>query len=145
MTHEPLDQVVGAALAPPEWPERPRLPGPPDPALLPLDALPPGVRNEVEAVAGSLQVPSDLVALLALGSLSASVAGKVEVSVRSGWREVLNLYAATILPPASRKSPAFEAMTAPLRAWEAEEIWRMAPRHAVGLDLLEVAEKTLER
>lgn len=145
MTHEPLDQAVGAALDPPEWPERPRLPGPPDPAPLPLDALPPGVRNEVESVAGSLQVPSDMAAVLALGTLSASVCGKVEVSVRSGWREVLNLYAAAILPPASRKSPAFEALTAPIRSWEAEEIWRMAPRHAAALDLLEVMEKTLER
>lgn len=134
--------LVEAALE--GWPASPRIPGPPEPDALPLDALPGSVRAYVHTVAGNLQVPEDLPLLLALGTVSATVAGKVEVNVRSGWREPVGIYTASILPPAARKSPAFAAMTEPVREWEAEAVQRAAPRVLAALDVVEVAEKRLE-
>ena len=126
------------------WPDSPRIPGPPDPDPLPVGAIPPSVRAHVESVAGNLQVPPDLPLLLGLGSISAALSGKVEVEVRSGWREPVGIYAATILPPAARKSPAFAAMTEPIRRWEAETVERARPRVLAALDVVEVADRRLE-
>jgi hypothetical protein len=128
-----------------EWPDRPRLPGSPDPQPLPIDALPPAVRAHVVSVAGALQVPQDLPHLLALGTFSAALAGRVEVEARPGWREPVGLYVACIMPPATRKSPTFAAMTAPLRRHEEEAVIRAAPKVLAATDVLEVAEKRLER
>ena len=130
---------------PAEWPEAPELPGPPDPDPFPVDTLPPGLRLQVESVTRSMQVPPDLPALLALGAVSAAVAGKLDVVVRPGWVETPNLYVAVILSAAARKSPANQAMTGPVREWDAEEIRRQGPRHRAALDALQVAEKALER
>jgi hypothetical protein len=127
------------------WLDEPGVPGLATVAPLPLDALPPTLRAHIESVAGNLQVPSDLPIILGLGTLSAAVAGRVEVHVRSGWREPVNIYTAAILPPASRKSPAYAAMTAPLREWETEEVRRQAPLVLAARDVLDVADKHLER
>jgi hypothetical protein len=56
----------------------------------------------------------------------------------------VGIYAAAILPPAARKSPAFAAITEPIRLWEAEEIERAAPQVLAAKDALEVAERRLE-
>ena len=129
----------------PEWPDQPRLPGSPEPDPLPADALPPAVRAHVQSVANALQVPADLPHILALSTFSAAIAGKVEVEARPGWREPVGLYTAAIQPPGSRKSPTFNIMTAPLREHEEEAVVRAAPKVLAALDVLEVAEKRLER
>lgn len=127
-----------------DWPPSPDLPGPLDPEVLPIDLLPRALRQQVESVAEAMQVPTDMPAMLALGCLSAAAAGLIETEVRSGWREPAGIYVGIILPPASRKSPAYAAMTAPLREWEAEQIQRAEPAVAAARDRVSVLEKALE-
>ena len=49
-----------------DWLDDPDLPESPSPEPLPLDAIPTGVRAQIESVTGYLQVPSDLPLMLAL-------------------------------------------------------------------------------
>jgi hypothetical protein len=128
----------------PDWPEEPQLPGPPTPKPLPIDAFPSALQKHVLSVAGAMQVPADLPALLALGCVSAALSGRVEVNVRAGWREPASLYAACVLPPASRKSPCYAAMCAPVREWEADQIQQAAPGLAKARDLVAVCERSLD-
>ena len=127
-----------------EWPGQPNPPGLTDPEPLPVDELPPALRRHCQSVAAAMQVPSDLPTLLALGCVSAALAGRVEVQVRAGWREPVGLYVACLLPPASRKSPCYSAMTMPVRDWETEQILKVAPTLARTRDLVAVRERALE-
>jgi hypothetical protein len=72
----------------------------------------------VEAIAAAYQVPADLPALLALGCLSAAVAGKSRVRVGPDWKEELCAYVGCLLPSGERKSPVVREIAAPLEAWE---------------------------
>ena len=56
---------------------------------------------------------------VALACLSTAAGGKVLVRVDRSWLEQVNLYTAIALPPGSRKSPVFRAMTGALNAAEA--------------------------
>ena len=125
------------------WPETPDVPGAPDPEPLPLEVLPAALRDHARSVADATQVPVDLPLLLALGCVSAAVAGRVEVSVRAGWTEPVGLYVASIFPPAGRKSPTYAAMVEPLREWETESIRRATPRVLAASDVVEVTESKL--
>ena len=127
-----------------EWPGQPNPPGLTDPEPLPVDALPPALRRHCQSVAAAMQVPSDLPTLLALGCVSAALAGRVEVQVRAGWREPVGLYVACLLPPASRKSPCYSAMTMPVRDWETEQILKVAHTLARTRDLVAVRERALD-
>ncbi|MCE3554447.1 DUF3987 domain-containing protein [Pseudonocardia sp. RS11V-5] len=80
----------------------------------PVDALPSWVADMVLAVAEFTQTPLDLPGCLALAALSTAAGGRAELEVRPGWREPLNLYTVVAMPPGSRKSAVFAAMTAPL-------------------------------
>lgn len=128
------------------WPDNaPDVPGAVEPEALPIQVLPEGLRAHIESVTRSLQVPADLPIMLALGTLSAAVTGRVNVEVRGGWTEPASIYTACILPPASRKSPAFDAMTEPLRRWEAETIKRAATQFLAAQDAVGVAERRLDK
>ena len=138
-----VDAVLGIVAA--DWPTAPHLPGPPDPDPLPLAALPPVLRAHVASVAAATQTPADLAALLSLAAVSAAIGGRVDVDVDArGWREPANIYAAAILPPASRKSPVYSAMTTPLLAWERERVVEMTPSHRRARDRAEVAARAVE-
>lgn len=87
----------------------------------PVDALPSWVADQVAAVAEFTQTPPDLAGCIALAALSTAAAGgRAVVEIRPGWREPVNLFTAVAMPPGSRKSAVFAAMTAPLLAAEAE-------------------------
>lgn len=96
----------------------------------PTHALPTWVRAEAAAVAHNTQTPVDLAATLALACLATAAGGKVTVAVRpeTGWSEPVNLYLVAALPPGSRKSPVFSAMTAPILATERALTETLAPR-----------------
>jgi hypothetical protein len=110
-----------------EWPESPDQPGSPNPTPLPIDVLPQVLQRHAVSVADAIQVPTDLPCLLSLSCVSAALAGRVEIDVRPGWREPVGIYTACILPPASRKSPCYRAMVAPVSEWEANAIRQTAP------------------
>ncbi|MDP2956146.1 MAG: YfjI family protein [Longimicrobiales bacterium] len=109
-----------------------------------MNVLPPALAAHVESVAAALQVPRELPELLALACVSAAVAGRVEVEPRAGWREPVGIYTATILPPGSRKSPTYAALTEPLRDFEAESIHQATPRYLSARDAVDVALADLE-
>ena len=145
---EQLSANAGVKLAGPadeSWPILPDLPGALNPTPLPTEVLPPSLRGQVQSVTDSMQVPADLPCMLSLAACSTALAGRVEIAVRPGWREPCNLYVACILPPASRKSPAYAAMTAPIRDWEEEAIRQAAPNLAAARDKVLAGEFAVQR
>ncbi|MFE0460490.1 YfjI family protein [Kitasatospora sp. NPDC058965] len=80
----------------------------------PTEALPNWVRRQVEAVAEFTQTPPDMAATMALAALATAAGGRVHAEIRPGWREQTNLYLVCAMPPASRKSDVFAAMTDPV-------------------------------
>jgi hypothetical protein len=127
------------------WPPEPRIPGPPDPLPLPLDALPRVLRSHVETVAGATQTASDMAAGLVLASVSASLRGSIEVLVDGrGWREPTNIYVACVADPGERKSPVFALATAPIAAYETELCEEIRPRWQRAQDAVAVAEAALK-
>jgi hypothetical protein len=128
-----------------DWLDEPDLPDSPSPDPLPLDGIPHGVRAHIESVRDYLQVPAELPLMLGLAAVSAAVAGRVVVRVKPGWTEPVGIYTVCILPPASRKSPAYSAMVGPLRECEAESISRAFPAVLKAQDAVEVAEDKLQK
>ncbi|MEU8977639.1 DUF3987 domain-containing protein [Streptomyces sp. NPDC048309] len=80
----------------------------------PVEALPTWVAEQVAAVAEFTQTPADMAATMALAALSTAAGGRVHVQIRDGWVEQTNLYLVVAMPPASRKSDVFAAMTRPI-------------------------------
>ena len=80
----------------------------------PVEVFPGWLADQVTAVAEATQTPADLAGSVALACLSTAAGGKVLVQVDRSWLEQVNLYTVTALPPGSRKSPVFRAMTGPL-------------------------------
>ncbi len=84
----------------------------------PVHVLPPWLGEYVATLAVATQTPVDLPAILAIGALSTAAGGRVWVQVRRGWVEPLNLYLSVAMDPGNRKTPVFQAITAPL--WEVD-------------------------
>jgi hypothetical protein len=84
----------------------------------PIDALPKKIRNYVEAVSESLQVPVDMPAVISLPVLSICLQGKYKIKGKEDWIEPLNLYCVVIAPPAERKSGVMKLMTTPISEFE---------------------------
>lgn len=84
----------------------------------PVDALPAWMAEMVAAVAEETQTPADLGGSVGLSVLSTACGGRAVVAVRGRWREPVNLYTVTALPPGNRKSAVFAELTRPLLAVE---------------------------
>ncbi|MFC3997968.1 YfjI family protein [Nocardiopsis sediminis] len=80
----------------------------------PVDALPEWVAAMVAATAEETQTPADMAGCLALAALSTAAGGRALVQVRGTWTEPVNIFTVVAMPPASRKSAVFRAMSAPL-------------------------------
>ncbi|WP_199443861.1 YfjI family protein [Umezawaea beigongshangensis] len=106
----------------------------------PVDAFPDWVADHVAAVADATQTPPDLAGCLALVALSTAAGGRVRVQVRPGWDEPVNLYTVVVLPPASRKSAVFKAMTRPIRAVERE----LVDEAKVAIEAARIAHRAAE-
>ncbi|MEI6502611.1 MAG: DUF3987 domain-containing protein, partial [Armatimonadota bacterium] len=96
----------------------------------PTEAMPPVLRNYVRAEAVAIQTPEDLPGVVALCTVSLSIADKIRVSPQPGWTEPTNLYALVSLPPANRKSVAFEDVYAPLVRYEEHLLEKARPEIA---------------
>lgn len=84
----------------------------------PVDALPGWLADQVAGVAEATQTPADLAGCVALAALSTAAGGRVVVQARPGWMEPINIYTVVAMPPGSRKSAVFAAMTRPVLAAE---------------------------
>ncbi|GAA4377357.1 hypothetical protein GCM10023088_37100 [Actinomadura verrucosospora] len=94
----------------------------------PADALPGWVGAQVTAVAEFTQTPLDLAGCLALAALSTAAGGRAIVNVRGTWVEPVNIFTVVAMPPGSRKSAVFRAMTQPLLNAERHLAERTQPR-----------------
>lgn len=97
------------------------------PTPFPIEALPEVLRAWVGAEAIATQTPADLAGVVGLATISACVAKKVEVEIRSGWREPLNTYWLVALEPGNRKSAVFRDAVAPLHRYEKAVIAQLGP------------------
>ena len=105
------DTLPGSVM---DWPE----PIPLDPTTgppFPLDALPGTIGAYVSAVAHAFQVPADLPALVALGTLSAAVGGKYTVEPMEDWSEPVHVMTMPALKSGERKSGVMREITRPVR------------------------------
>ena len=130
-TREKLAELVKAT---PDWTPTAVRPWPEiasfdvvDLPAFPTHALPNVLQHWVEAESHATQTPADLAGLLALAVCSATIARRVVVEPRPGWREPVNLFVAVLLEPGNRKSAVFADAMRPLRELEAELIEAARP------------------
>lgn len=138
-----VNGVVGTGSVAAEW-EKPVLFGNMERPAFPVDALPPWLTEWAEAVAADLRCPTDLPAMLGLGTIAIPLAKRYSVSVREGWTEQLGVYMAVTLPSGEGKSPAFRRALAPVRAYEQAEAVRLAPEIAKAEQRQDVARRRLD-
>jgi replicative DNA helicase len=113
--------------------------------VFPAELLPAWVADMVFAVAEFTQTPLDLAGCIALAALSTAAGGRAEVEVRGSWREPTNLYTVVALPPGSRKSAVFAAITGPLLGAERALVEQTKPAIVEAELAARVAGKTAER
>ncbi len=110
------------------------------------DQLPGWLGDYVAAVAKSTQTPPAMAVMLGLSSVATCTAKRFEVApYGDGYAEPLNLWTATALPPASRKTAVISAMTAPLSEWEIAEAERLAPQIMEANTARKIASKRIEK
>ena len=68
----------------------------------------------VAAVAEFTQTDPGMAGPTCLAMLAAAAGGRVQLQVRPGWREPVNLFTATVASPGERKSAVQAVMSAPL-------------------------------
>ena len=131
-TGRPATAADFDAQEPTQWQELDRLDDGKLPEF-PIEALPDALRLWVEAEAIATQTPLALPAMLSLAAVSSTIAGRIVVEPRHGWREPSNVYVAVLLDPANRKSRVFSDATAPLVKYETELVEAARPGVARGL------------
>ena len=100
-----------------------------DPPAFPIWTLPAWIADYAQHVADDLQVAPDLPAVLGLGALSVAALGNVKLRYpRQNWTQPLNLFVTAALAPSAGKSPAKNAMFAPLEELEQRRIRNAAQR-----------------
>lgn len=113
--------------------------------VFPAEILPAWLADMVYAVAEFTQTPVDLPGCIALAALSTAAGGRAEVEVRGSWREPTNLYTVVALPPGSRKSAVFAAITGPLLGAERALVERTKPAIVEAELAARIAGKTAEK
>lgn len=84
------------------------------PAVFPINALPPIIGEYVQQVAKAVQVHPDMTASLAIAVLAACSQGKSQIQITPEWTEELNLYISVVAEPGQRKSKIFSVLTKPV-------------------------------
>ena len=111
----------------------------------PSGALPDWLRAFVETLATATQTPVDLAGMLVLSVVAASCAKKVVVGLKEDYREPLNIFTVTALPPGSRKTAVFAAVTKPLEEHERTECRRSECEIARSRSALKIREAELRK
>jgi hypothetical protein len=89
----------------------------------PIHTLPNWITSHTQQTAQNIQTPEDLPLVLALSALSVATLGNTKICYpRQNWTQPLNLYTITALPPSTGKSPAKNAIFAPLEEHEQQRI-----------------------
>lgn len=111
----------------------------------PVSSLPAWSGDFVTELAAETQTPPDLGAMVWLSAVATAQAQKIEVEVKRGYVEPVNLYTTTAMEPGNRKSPVFRAVVLPLEEHEQEEAERMAPLIAEAETRYKIAEARLQK
>ncbi len=95
---------------------------------IPAAIFPSWLGDMIAATSRSAQTPSGLAAMMGLSVVATAVAKRFEIGpFPQGYREPLNIWTATALPPGSRKTAIVSALTDPLVEWEKSEADRLGP------------------
>ncbi len=111
----------------------------------PTQVLPRWLSLFVKAEATATQTPEDLAAMVTLAVIATACAKKFEVEVRTGWREPLNIFTVTALPPGNRKSAVFKDAVESLEEFEQLEARRLAMEIAEARSRRKILEKAVHR
>jgi replicative DNA helicase len=111
----------------------------------PVDIYPDWLRQEITCLTEFAQVPADLPAVITLPVLGAAAGGRVIVEIRGSWREPVNLYAVTALPPGSRKSAVFAELTQPLLDAEHHMLENAGPRITEAATERKIAQRDADK
>jgi len=138
------ERARAAQEAQPEWPDPIPLGYGPLPDF-PIDALPGWLGTYATALATALQVPLALTGMLGLAATAATVANTVQVLVKPGYVEPVNLWVMIPLPSGNRKSATIKALTRPLAAWQEAQAHGMRDAIAEAETAVKIARGSLER
>src|SRR5262245_27290016 len=111
----------------------------------PVDAFPEPIAEQVRGLAEATQTDPAMAGTSALSTLSACTGGHAVIEIRSGWREPLNLYTASIASPGERKSSVQSAMVRPVLDVEKELAKSSQPDRLESEARKQVAMKAAER
>ncbi len=93
------------------------------PPAFPTHVLPAWIADHAISQANAIQAPHDLTCILGLGAVSVATLGRIKVTYPwDGWTQPCSLYAVVAVPPSVGKSPAKNAMFAPLEEYEQERM-----------------------
>jgi replicative DNA helicase len=109
--------------------------------MFPTEILPAWAGNYIRAIADNTQTPADVGAMLWLAIAGACLAKRCRVYPKEGWREPVNLFTVTALPPASRKSAVFAAISEPYTNFEKDS----NENTKIGRRLVESKQKALAK
>jgi hypothetical protein len=109
-----------------EWPEPIDFRSPALPEF-PIDALPQGMREVVEAISLSMGNPPDMAAQVAIGISSFAVSRLIAVEIKKRHLETANIMAGVIAPPGGSKTPTLRVLEGPLRRWQQETREALTP------------------
>jgi replicative DNA helicase len=140
-----LDDLDASDPLPTQW--EPPVPLGAVPALpaFPVDIYPDWLRQEITCLTEFAQVPVDLPAVITLAVLGAAAGGRVIVEIRGSWREPVNLYAVSAMPPGSRKSAVFAELTQPLLDAEQGMVERAGPLIIEAATARKIAQRDAEK
>ncbi|MFN8129410.1 MAG: DUF3987 domain-containing protein [Candidatus Nanopelagicales bacterium] len=102
-----------------DWPELIPLDSS-EPPPMPVEVLPPVVRDMAEMVADSAQVEATIPAVLGLGAVAALTQKTARVAATSQWSEPLSLFVLALADVSERKTTAYAHMVGPVHDLEAE-------------------------
>lgn len=110
------------------------------------DLLPAWLGAYAADVARSTQTPPAMAVMMALAVVATCTAKRFEVAPHGvGHIEPLNLWTATAMPPASRKTSTVQALTAPLGEWETAEAVRLTPAIKAAAIKRRLIERRIEK
>lgn len=91
------------------------------PPAMPLEVLPPVLRNMAETVAEAVQGDPSLAVVMGLGAAAALAQKTVKVQARPVWKpEPVSLFVFAVADVSERKTPTYDYMAGPLHDLEAE-------------------------
>jgi replicative DNA helicase len=93
----------------------------------PNNAFPEQSQKYIQELSRSSETPIELAAMLFLSTVATASHKKYIVEIKKSYRETVNLWTLSVLPPASRKSSVYRKITAPIRFWEEQNKTALEP------------------